>query len=102
MVVEIFGMGLSAPCRILHMTCEALGVEYKETTVDLFKNENKTPEFLKVQLHNIFQMILAKIRKKCNFLDIYWAKIRKKCKIFAQNTILNVKKVEPSYCILIL
>ena len=48
MVVEIFGMGLSAPCRILNMTCEALGVEYKETTVDLFKNENKTPEFLKV------------------------------------------------------
>ena len=48
MVVEIFGMALSAPCRILHMTCEALGVEYKETTVDLFKGENKTPEFLKV------------------------------------------------------
>ena len=55
MVVEIFGMGLSAPCRILHMTCEALGVEYKETTVDLFKNENKTPEFLKV--HNIFHIL---------------------------------------------
>ena len=48
MVVEIFGMPLSAPCRILHMTCEALGVEYKETNVDLFKGENKTPEFLKV------------------------------------------------------
>ena len=72
MVVEIFGMGLSAPCRILHMTCEALGVEYKETTVDLFKNENKTPEFLKV--HNIFQIYWVKIRKKCNFLAIYWHK----------------------------
>jgi len=48
MVVEIFGMPLSAPCRILHMTCEALGVEYKETNVDLFKGENKTPEFLKM------------------------------------------------------
>ena len=54
MVVEIFGMPLSAPCRILHMTCEALGVEYKETNVDLFKGENKTPEFLKVPTIFIF------------------------------------------------
>ena len=58
MVVEIFGMALSAPCRILHMTCEVLDVEYKETTVDLFKGENKTPEFLKVlYLYFLFHII---------------------------------------------
>ena len=62
MVVEIFGMGLSAPCRILHMTCEALGVEYKETNVDLFKGENKTPEFLKVlYLYFLFHITICHV-----------------------------------------
>ena len=69
MVVEIFGMGLSAPCRILHMTCEALGVEYKETNVDLFKNENKTPEFLKVHI-TYFKYIGLKSEKSAK----YWHK----------------------------
>ena len=48
MVVEIHGMGGSAPCRIPYMTCEALGLEYKMVNVDLMKGENKTPEYLKV------------------------------------------------------
>ena len=48
MVVEIHGMGGSAPCRILYMTCEALGLEYEMVNVDMMKGENKTPEYLKV------------------------------------------------------
>ena len=46
--VDIYGMGPSAPCRILYMTCTALGVEYNDIAVDLMKGENKTPEYLKV------------------------------------------------------
>ena len=48
MVVEIHGMGGSAPCRILYMTCEVLGLEYKMVNVDMMKGENKTQEYLKV------------------------------------------------------
>ena len=47
--VDIYGMGPSAPCRILYMTCSALGVEYNDIAVDLMKGENKTPEYLKVR-----------------------------------------------------
>ena len=46
--VDIYGMPPSAPCRILYMTCTALGVEYNDIAVDLMKGENKTPEYLKV------------------------------------------------------
>ena len=46
--VDIYGMGPSAPCRILYMTCTALGVEYNDINVDLMNGENKTPEYLKV------------------------------------------------------
>ena len=48
MSVEVFGMALSAPCRILYMTCEALGIEYKMTECDLMNGGNMTPEYLKV------------------------------------------------------
>jgi len=54
MSVEVFGMTLSAPCRILYMTCEALGVEYKQTECDLMNGGNMTPEYLKMNpQHNI-------------------------------------------------
>ena len=46
--VDIYGMGPSAPCRILYMTCTALGVEYNDIAVDLMNGENRTPEYLKV------------------------------------------------------
>ena len=50
MTIEIHGMTGSAPCRIPYMTCEALGLDYKMVTCDLMKGENKTPEYLKVNL----------------------------------------------------
>jgi len=46
--VDIYGMPPSAPCRILYMTCNALGVEYNDIPVDLFNGGNKTPEYLKM------------------------------------------------------
>jgi len=46
MVVEVYGMSLSAPCRMVYMACEILGVDYKKINVDLMKGEHMTPEFL--------------------------------------------------------
>ncbi len=56
MVVEIWGMGPSAPTRNLFLVCDAIGVEYKIHVIDLFKGENRTPEYLKVpsQFHYFF------------------------------------------------
>ena len=50
MTIEIHGMTGSAPCSTLYMTCEVLGLDYKMITCDLMKGENKTPEYLKVNL----------------------------------------------------
>jgi glutathione S-transferase len=46
--IEIYGMTASAPCRILTMTCEVLGLEYEFKVVNLQVGENRTPEYLKV------------------------------------------------------
>jgi len=52
--VIINGMQLSAPCRIVQMACEVAGVEYEFKSLDLFKGENMTPEYLaKNPQHNI-------------------------------------------------
>lgn len=46
--IEVHGMGLSAPCRIVYMTCEVLGLEYNMVECDLMNGGNKTPEYLKM------------------------------------------------------
>jgi len=52
--IDIYGMPLSAPCRIVQMTAECLGVEYNFKLTDLMKGEHMTPEFLKMNPeHNI-------------------------------------------------
>ena len=56
--VDIYGMGPSAPCRILYMTCTALGVEYNDINVDLMNGENRTPEYLKVSTTTINPFLL--------------------------------------------
>ena len=61
MTIEIHGMSLSGPCRIVYMTCEALGLEYKEISCDLFKGEHKTEEFLKVKACQLFPHFLSHI-----------------------------------------
>ncbi len=50
--IVIYGMPLSAPCRILVMTCEVLGLEYEFKTCNLMTGENKTPEYLKLNPHH--------------------------------------------------
>ena len=51
---QIYGMQLSAPCRIVEMTAEVLGLEYEFKVVDLFSGENTKPEFLALNpQHNI-------------------------------------------------
>ena len=62
MTVEVHGMTLSAPCRIVYMACEALGLEYKMVECNLMKGDNKTPEFLKVRIP------YACLGKSCLFL----------------------------------
>merc|ERR1712051_779661 len=52
--IEVYGMGLSAPCRIVEMTAEVLGLEYEFKVVDLMAGENMKPEFLALNpQHNI-------------------------------------------------
>jgi len=48
MTIEIHAMHGSAPSRIAHMTCEALGVEYKYVLCDLQEGDNFKPEYLKI------------------------------------------------------
>ena len=48
MAVEVYGMGLSSPCRLVHLTCEALGIEYKVVETNIMEGANKTPEYLKM------------------------------------------------------
>jgi len=52
--IDIYGMQLSAPVRIVQMTAECLGIKYNFKVVDLLKGEHMTPEFLKLNpMHNI-------------------------------------------------
>jgi glutathione S-transferase len=48
MPVEIHGMQVSAPCRIVYMTVEALGLEVTKVDVNIFEGGAKTPEYTKV------------------------------------------------------
>jgi glutathione S-transferase len=50
--IVIYGMPASAPCRILTMTCEVLGLDYEFKIVNLQAGENKTPEYLKMNPHH--------------------------------------------------
>ena len=62
MTIEIHGTALSPPCRIVYMTCEVLGIEYKEIEVDLFKGMTRTPEYLKLNpQHTVPTMVDGKL-----------------------------------------
>ena len=51
---QVYGMSLSAPCRIVNMTAECLGLEYEFKVVDLMAGEHMKPEFLAMNpQHNI-------------------------------------------------
>jgi len=52
--VEVYGMQASAPCRIVEMTAEVLGIEYEFKVVDLMAGDNMKPEYLAMNpMHNI-------------------------------------------------
>ena len=46
--VTIYGVPLSAPTRIVMMTCEVLGVKYELVETNPLKGDTQTKEFLKV------------------------------------------------------
>lgn len=53
-LVKVYGMSLSAPCRIVNMTAECLGLEYELKIVDLMAGEQMKPEFLAINpQHNV-------------------------------------------------
>jgi len=52
--IDVYGMPLSAPCRIVTMTAECIGVEYNYKLLDLMAGEHMKPEFLAINpQHNI-------------------------------------------------
>jgi len=56
--IDVYGMSLSAPCRIVNMTAECLGLEYNFKVVDLMAGEHMKPEFLALNpMHNIPTMV---------------------------------------------
>jgi len=56
--IEVYGMNVSAPCRIVTMTAECLGVEYDFKVVDMFAGEHMQPDFLELNpMHNLPTMV---------------------------------------------
>ena len=61
--IEIYGMQGIAPCRIVEMTAECLGLEYEFKVVNLQAGENRTPEYLAM---NPQVSDTLKMEEKCN------------------------------------
>merc|ERR1712183_686704 len=56
--IDVYGMPLSAPCRIVNMTAERLGLEYNFKFLDLMAGDHMKPEFLAINpMHNIPTMV---------------------------------------------
>ena len=52
--LQVYGMSPSAPCRIVNMTLEVLGLEYEFKLVDLQAGDHMKPEYLAMNpQHNI-------------------------------------------------
>ena len=62
MTIEIHGVVFSPPCRLVYMTLDVLGIQYKSVYCHPFKGMNKTPEFLKLNpQHNIPVLVDGKL-----------------------------------------
>ena len=46
--VQIYGVPLSAPTRIVMMTCEVLGISYELIPTNPLTGDTRTEEYLKV------------------------------------------------------
>lgn len=59
MVVKVYGPAYASPKRVIVCLIEK-GIEFEVVDIDLFKGENKTPEYLKLQvIFLIFSSILC-------------------------------------------
>ena len=62
MTIEIHGVVFSTPCRLVYMTLDVLGIQYKSVYCHPFKGMNKTPEYLKLNpQHNIPALVDGKL-----------------------------------------
>ena len=58
MTIEIYGVALSPPCRLVYLTLDVLGIEYKAVYCHPHDGMHKTPDFLKLNpQHNIPVMV---------------------------------------------
>ena len=48
MSLTLYATQPSGPCRMVAMTLELVGKSYEYKTIDLFKGEQHSPEYLKV------------------------------------------------------
>jgi len=48
MGITIYYLDMSFPCRSVAMTLKALKLDYEIEVIDLFKGEQKSPEFLAI------------------------------------------------------
>merc|ERR1711892_2857 len=56
--IDVYGMTMSAPCRIVTMTAECLGIEYNFKVLDIMAGEHMKPEFLAINpQHTIPTMV---------------------------------------------
>ena len=62
MAIKIYGMDISAPCRMAMMACEVMGIEYELVVVNLMAGENMKPEYLKVHiLYAVCEILLTSL-----------------------------------------
>ena len=60
--IEVYGMTMSAPCRIVTMTAECLGLEYNFKQVDIMAGEHMQPKYLAINpQHTIPTMVDGKV-----------------------------------------
>ncbi|CAK8678248.1 glutathione S-transferase 1-like [Clavelina lepadiformis] len=63
MVLQLYTLNLSPPCRAVIMTLKALGLEFEEKAVDVTKGEQLTPEYLALNPRGKIPFL-----KDCDFL----------------------------------
>ena len=61
MAVKVYGMDVSAPVRMVMMTCEVLGIEYELVVVNLMEGEHLKPDYIKVRIHTTSLWNIIKI-----------------------------------------
>ena len=48
MPIDFYYMGVSAPCRAVHLTAKAVGVDLNVKEIDLFAKDHMKPEFVAI------------------------------------------------------